>query len=164
MTATPMQAEAPSREPSALIDHILLRFHEVHRQQLPELIRLAATVEAVHSDRADAPHGLTALLKFVHQELLQHMEKEECILFPLLRLGGAPFAVHPIGAMRREHEDHLQQLQHLMRLTSDATPPADACATWQRLCSRVGEFAADLQQHMQLENDVLFPQFEPCGV
>ena len=34
-------------EPAALIDHILARYHEVHRAQLPELIRMARRVEAV---------------------------------------------------------------------------------------------------------------------
>ena len=33
--------------PGELIDHILQRYHEVHRQQLTELIRMARRVEAV---------------------------------------------------------------------------------------------------------------------
>ena len=44
--------------PSALIDHILARYHEVHRQQLPELIRMARRVEAVHRDHPQVPAGL----------------------------------------------------------------------------------------------------------
>src|SRR3989344_3369539 len=44
--------------PSALIDHILARYHEVHRQQLPELIRMARRVEAVHRDNPHVPAGL----------------------------------------------------------------------------------------------------------
>ena len=44
--------------PSALIDHILARYHEVHRQQLPELIRMARRVEAVHRDHPQVPVGL----------------------------------------------------------------------------------------------------------
>lgn len=40
---------------STLIDHILSRFHQRHRQQLPELIRLARRVEQVHGDRPSAP-------------------------------------------------------------------------------------------------------------
>ncbi len=41
----------------ALIDHIYRDFHERHREQLPELIRLAQRVESVHGDRADCPIG-----------------------------------------------------------------------------------------------------------
>src|SRR5690606_23507190 len=34
--------------PAELIDHILVRYHDRHREQLPELIRLASKVEQVH--------------------------------------------------------------------------------------------------------------------
>jgi len=158
--AQTQEPPAPS-EPSALIDHILTRFHEVHRQQLPELIRLATAVESVHADHAAAPHGLAALLKSMHSELLQHMEKEEDILFPMLRRGANPFVVHPIGVMRTEHDEHAERLAELTALAGDATPPVDACTTWRQLCAGVRQFADDLQRHIQLENDVLFPQFEP---
>lgn len=158
--AQPQEPPAPS-EPSALIDHILTRFHEVHRQQLPELIRLATAVESVHADHAAVPHGLAALLKSMHAELLQHMEKEEDILFPMLRRGGNPFVVHPIGMMRTEHDEHAERLADLMALAGDATPPVDACTTWRQLCTGIRQFADDLQRHIQLENDVLFPHFEP---
>ena len=33
-----------TREPGALIEHIVARFHEVHREQLPELLRMARRV------------------------------------------------------------------------------------------------------------------------
>jgi len=158
--AQPQEPPAPS-EPSALIDHILTRFHEVHRQQLPELIRLATAVESVHADHAAVPHGLAVLLKSMHAELLQHMEKEEEILFPMLRRGGNPFVVHPIGMMRTEHDEHAERLADLMALAGDATPPVDACTTWRQLCTGIRQFADDLQRHIQLENDVLFPHFEP---
>lgn len=157
-TCAPTVLVEPS-EPSALIDHILARFHELHRQQLPELIRLAAKVEAVHANHAATPRGLTALLKSMHSELLAHMEKEETILFPMLVRGGNPFVVHPIGVMRAEHDEHAQRLAQLLALTHNATSPDGACTTWRQLSAGVRQFADDLQHHIQLENDVLFPQF-----
>jgi len=41
----------------ALIDHLLERYHEVHRRQFPEAISLAARVESVHGDNPDCPLG-----------------------------------------------------------------------------------------------------------
>lgn len=161
MTPVASQEPACSVEPAALIAHILTRFHEVHRRQLPELIRLASRVEAAHAGHQAAPRGLADLLISMQAELLQHMEKEESILFPMLQRGGTPFVVHPIGVMRMEHEEHDERLQQLMALTRNATPPADACTTWRQLCAGVREFADDLQQHIHLENEVLFPRFEP---
>ena len=40
-----------------IIDHILVRYHQRHREQLQELIVLADRVESVHGDREDCPIG-----------------------------------------------------------------------------------------------------------
>ena len=81
-------APPPGSSPE-LIDHILERYHAVHREQLPELIRMARRVEAVHRDHPAVPTGLADLLEQAQEELLDHMEKEEQILFPILKAGGS---------------------------------------------------------------------------
>lgn len=147
-------------EPVALIDHILERYHAVHREQLPELIRMARRVESVHRDHPQVPAGLADTLEGMEQELLSHMEKEEQILFPMLKSGGNPFVKQPIGMMRAEHVDHGAELDKLMRLTQDATPPQGACNTWRALYAGIAQLNDDLINHIHLENNVLFPQFE----
>ena len=146
---------------SALIDHILERYHAVHREQLPELIRMARRVEAVHRGHADLPVGLADLLEQAHEELLDHMQKEEEIIFPNLKAGGTAMVAYPIGIMRREHTSHGAMLEHLMALTHDAVPPEGACNTWRALYAGVAQLSDDLINHIHLENNVLFPQFEP---
>ena len=85
-------------EPCAdLIEHILKRYHARHREQLPELIRLALRVEQVHGNRADCPNGLADLLRDMQQELESHMLKEEQILFPMLLGGYARQASAPMS-------------------------------------------------------------------
>lgn len=147
--------------PGELIDHILTRFHDVHRQQLPELIRMAHRVEAVHRGNPDVPAGLGDALEAMQQELLTHMHKEEAILFPMLRQGGNSFVSQPIGVMRHEHNDHGAALEHLASLTHDMTPPLGACNTWRALYAGIGQLHDDLINHIHLENNVLFPRFEP---
>ena len=147
-------------EPGALVDHILARYHDVHRAQLPELIRMAHRVEAVHRANPDVPAGLGDLLEEIQEELLSHMHKEEAILFPMLKSGGNPFVGQPIGMMRAEHVDHGAALDKLNALTNDATPPAGACNTWRALYAGIAQFGDDLVNHIHLENNVLFPQFE----
>ncbi|MBY4598658.1 iron-sulfur cluster repair protein YtfE [Ottowia caeni] len=156
----PVNLDAPV-EAGALIDHILERYHAVHRDQLPELIRMARRVEAVHRDHADVPAGLADHLEQMEGELLDHMAKEEEILFPILKAGGSPMAQYPIMAMRTEHTGHGQQLEHLMALTNDATPPMGACNTWRALYAGIGQLQNDLINHIHLENNLLFPGFEP---
>ena len=146
--------------PGELIDHILTRFHDVHRQQLPELIRMAHRVEAVHRGNPDVPAGLGDALEAMQQELLTHMHKEEAILFPMLRQGGNSFVSQPIGVMRHEHNDHGAALEHLASLTHDMTPPMGACNTWRALYTGLAQLRDDLIQHIHLENNVLFPPFE----
>ena len=146
--------------PSALIDHILTRYHEVHREQLPELIRMARRVEAVHRDNPNVPAGLADLLERAEAELLRHMQKEEQILFPALKAGESAMAAYPILVMRDEHTSHGELLEQLMAMTNDATPPPGACNTWRALYAGIGQFGDDLINHIHLENNVLFPMFE----
>src|SRR5690606_13824954 len=142
--------------PAELIDHILVRYHDRHREQLPELIRLASKVEQVHGDGADCPVGLADLLRGMQQELESHMRKEEQVLFPLLARGHAAMAAGPITVMRMEHDDHGQALQALAALTHDITLPRAACNTWRALYLGLAAFRADLMEHIHLENNILF--------
>lgn len=48
------------------------------------------------------------------------------------------------------------QLEELLALTNNITPPADACNTWRALYRGLLEFRDDLMQHIHLENNVLF--------
>ena len=161
LQALAQQAPMPAAPSSGeLIDHILQRYHEVHRQQLPELIRMARRVEAVHRDHPQVPRGLAQHLETMEQELVDHMAKEEQILFPLLRQGGHPMVVHPIGMMRHEHVSHGAQIERLAQLTQQHQPPVDACNTWQALYAGTARLTEDLIQHIHLENNLLFPVFE----
>lgn len=139
-----------------LIDHILTRYHDVHREQLPELIRMARRVEQVHGDSDTCPHGLADLLAGIHQEMESHMQKEEQILFPMLRRGQGGQAQGPITVMRHEHDDHGASLERLMALTDNIRPPKGACTTWRALYTGLSEFRNDLMEHIHLENNLLF--------
>ncbi|MDD3763427.1 MAG: iron-sulfur cluster repair protein YtfE [Nevskiales bacterium] len=146
-------------QPLRLIDHILQRYHEVHRRELPELIRLATRVEARHKDHPQVPLGLAALLREMADELESHMQKEEQVLFPLMRAGGAPMIGHPIAQMRHEHDEHGERLRAIEALTGTLTAPADACPTWLALTAGLRKLVDDLMTHIHLENNVLFPQY-----
>lgn len=149
--------------PADMVDHIIARYHDVHREQLPELIRMARRVEAVHRENPNVPAGLGDLLEEMQTELLTHMHKEEAILFPMLKAGGNPFVTQPIGMMRAEHVDHGAALERVMAMTNDAHPPAGACNTWRALYTGIAQFADDLVNHIHTENNMLFPQFEPAA-
>lgn len=139
-----------------LIEHLLERYHAVHRQQLPELIRLAARVEQVHGAREHCPRGLTDLLLSMQQELESHMQKEEQILFPMIKQGDHPLVGGPIAVMRYEHNQHGDTLESIVILTDNMQPPSGACNTWRALYRGLHELRIDLMQHIHLENNLLF--------
>lgn len=145
---------------SDLIDHILSKFHDTHRQELPELVALAQKVEHVHHDVDAAPRGLSAALKRLSIELDMHMKKEEQVLFPAMRHGVTETISQPIAIMRREHDSHDEVLAEIGRLTNGLRIPEGACGSWQRLYAGLGKLCNDLKLHMATENDVLFPRFE----
>ncbi len=155
-----MTDTAPPEDPAALTEHIERRYHARHREQLPRLAALAGKVEAVHADAPEVPRGLSALLSRLIGEMEVHMKKEELILFPAIRKGGAPGIEQPIAVMRADHDDHDRDIAEIRRLTGGPSLPEGACGSWTRLYAELGDFMDDLAEHMRLENEVLFPQFE----
>jgi len=140
--------------PAELAHFILERYHARHRQQLPELIRLARRVETVHGDHPACPHGLAEHLQAMQQELESHMLKEEQILFPMLCNGFYPTG--PIHVMQHEHVQHGDALAELEQLSHQMQAPAGACTTWNALYLGIKELKEDLMEHILLENEILF--------
>ncbi len=141
-----------------LIAFIVSHYHARLRTEIPALIQMAATVEDVHADKPTCPRGLSSLLGDVHDAVLEHLAKEEQILFPLIVSGRGRMAGSPINVMEREHDEHGQNLRVIRTLTANLTPPPEACATWRALYVRLDAFEAELMEHIHLENNVLFPR------
>ncbi|MBG6248853.1 MULTISPECIES: iron-sulfur cluster repair protein YtfE [Symbiopectobacterium] len=158
-------AEQPSTEthwPSAplgdIIPHIIQRYHDRHREQLPELILMAEKVERVHHEKSACPRWLASQLALILDDLSQHMMKEERILFPMIEAGMGAQASGPISVMEHEHDDAGQQLEVVKNLTNNVTPPENACNTWRALYAGINVFISDLMEHIHLENKILFPR------
>lgn len=152
---------SPSWEYAAfpqLIDFIVGTYHQRLRVELPELIALATKVERRHGEKAACPRGLAALLTQVHAAVLDHLDKEEAILFPMILRGEGAHAAGPVFVMEREHDDHGANLARLRSLAHDYVPPPEACASWQALYLRLSQLEAELMQHIHLENNILFPR------
>ena len=90
------------------------------------------------------------------QVAVDHLAKEEQILFPLIRAGRGPLAGGPIHVMEAEHEDHRENLERTRRLAGNLVAPPEACATWRALCLGLVDLERELMEHIHLENNVLF--------
>jgi regulator of cell morphogenesis and NO signaling len=151
LAALDLSKPAPAPEATdALIEHILNRYHATHRRELPELIRLARKVEAVHAGNPEVPHGLADTLEVMQTDLEEHMQEEETELFPLMRQHDNAVSTHPIAQMRHDHDRYGEHLRHLETI----------CRSWGALYAGTAKLVEDLMQHIHLENNVLFPRFE----
>ncbi|HRF26077.1 MAG TPA: hemerythrin domain-containing protein, partial [Ferruginibacter sp.] len=98
------------------------------------------------------------------EELLQHMRKEEEVLFPAIRsldLPGSNSNVHiqaPIRVMEQEHDEAGFLLEEIRTLTNNYTIPEQACTTFRISLMELEEFEARMHEHVHLENNILFPK------
>ena len=140
----------------ALVDHIVGTYHRRLRETLPDLVGMAQKVEARHADKTSCPRGLAAHLTDMQEALLDHLAKEEQVLFPMIVRGDGALAAGPVHVMELEHDAHGRTLQAVRRVTGDLQPPAEACATWRALYLGLQRLERELMEHIHLENNVLF--------
>ena len=152
----PDQPRWDERPIADLVHHIVGFYHQRLRVELPELVSMAAKVEDRHAAKASCPTGLLAHLEETWQAVVEHLAKEEQILFPMILAGRGRMAAGPVHVMEAEHDDHAESLRKIRELTNDLVAPEEACATWRALYLRLAAFEAELMDHIHLENNVLF--------
>ncbi|HTL31799.1 MAG TPA: iron-sulfur cluster repair protein YtfE [Kofleriaceae bacterium] len=146
-----------NRSQVELADHIEQHYHAALRRNLPSLIEAARKVERVHAAKESVPKGLADVLERFANDMEAHMQKEERVLFPMLRRGArGPMVAMPVSVMESEHDSHAEELAEIRRLTDNLTLPAEACATWRALYNGLENLEAELMQHIHLENNILF--------
>lgn len=158
---------------SALVDHIVHRYHDTLRQELPRLTAMADKVNTVHGAKMPETFPrLNRVFEELAEELTSHMAKEEMILFPAVQEleaaqdeGRRPQTRFPLGALRmpmsvmeQEHEHAGNLLATLRELTSGYETPEWACNTFRGLYAGLEELERDLHVHIHLENNILFPR------
>ena len=152
----PSRASWAERPVSELIEFILSRFHEPLRRDLPVLQASARAIEVETRDAALSPVGLADHLEQIQLAVESHLTKEEKILFPLILAGRGGNAFMPIKVMMAEHEDHVANLVRTRALTHDFTLPEGAGPAWRALYRELEVLEADLNQHIDIENNLLF--------
>jgi regulator of cell morphogenesis and NO signaling len=156
-----------------LVDHIIRRYHDSLREELPRLQAMSAKVLDVHGAKLpETLPRLNAALSELAADLESHMAKEEMILFPAVNeleaaqaAGRAPQTRFPLGALRmpiavmeQEHERAGELLATLREATDGYAPPDWACNTFRGLYQGLEELEGDMHVHVHLENNILFPR------
>ncbi len=159
-----------------LADYIVNTHHSYVRKNLPDIRHYARKVMKVHGENHPELLPVYELVEAVNSELMSHMDKEEQILFPFIKVmvgahkngtqaGTSDFTQvqHPIHMMEEEHEAVGQNLAEIRKLTNDYTLPEGACASYSLLYRMLAEFEEDLHLHIHLENNILFPKALEMG-
>jgi regulator of cell morphogenesis and NO signaling len=171
LTAGPVEVAAASMTLCALADHIEATHHAYLKADLPRLVEMADRVAAKHGWRDARLPEVADAVRTLTGEMLAHMQKEEVVLFPLVRgieagtragLRGHDLT-GPIKQMEIEHETAGQVTAKLRELTDGFTPDTEACNTHRALLAGLAEFEADLHRHVHKENNILFPRALALG-
>lgn len=157
--ARPPATRWDQADTSALIDHLLTRYHATLREDLPEVEALARKVARVHGDHAPQLVTLDARVQALAEALRAHLDDEERDLFPALRAGRPT----PVDALAADHLLVGTTLVELAALTDQYTIPDGACGSWTRLYQALEHLDADLRAHVALENNVLFARLGPAS-
>jgi regulator of cell morphogenesis and NO signaling len=159
-----------NREPlHALIDHIVVTYHDALREELPRLESMAGKVARVHGRMAPHLMALEAIVTELSAELRAHMRKEEFVLFPAIRRLEAgherpavPISA-PIAIMEAEHDRAGALLSELRTITDDYLAPEWACQTFRALYQGLSDLESAMHVHVHLENNLLFPRALALG-
>lgn len=155
--------------PLQLIEYIQDKHHEYIRTAGPVIMEMFNKVVDKHGGQYPFLTSLSALFYELHVDLLQHMLKEEKVLFPAIRqlMGAAkpddlkvPDGMKldfPVSNMELEHDRAGRLMDDMRKISDNYSLPADSCITWQNLYRQIDAFEKDLHRHVHLENNVLFP-------
>lgn len=139
-----------------LIEHILRRYHDTLKEELPRLEEMARKVHRVHGDKDQARFDeLLRTFLAVKEDIDQHLPKEEQVLFPAILAGHRHMLGGPISVMEMEHEALGEMLRKIRELTGEYVVPEIACNTWRALWVGLEELERDLHEHIHLENNIL---------
>ena len=154
-----------------LADYITDTHHRYIKENVEIIIELAKDVVEVHGERYPGLTELVAMLNRFLNSLVSHIQKEEKIIFPVIRQlikkiddPGAStekplgFVSNAVKNMVTEHEISHEDLKCFRRITNDYSLPPDAGDSYIHLFEKMKEFENDLFQHVQLENKILFPK------
>ncbi|MBL7755655.1 MAG: iron-sulfur cluster repair di-iron protein [Chitinophagaceae bacterium] len=156
---------------SFLADYIEMNHHAYVQEAITLLDEYTAKVLRVHGETFPVLQEISEVYQSLRNELVQHMMKEERILFPYIRsleaaglhhqnVPPSPFGTiqNPINMMESEHELAGELTARIRELTMGYCAPDWACNTFKAMYHKLKEFENDLHIHIHLENNILFPK------
>ncbi len=154
-----------------LADHIVSTHHEYVRSAIPSIQAHLEKITNKHGKKYQYLFDVNQIFNLLAQEMISHMQKEEQILFPLIKYiadmehfhekpktHGYGTVQNPITKMEQEHDMAGNYTEAIKKLTDNYSLPNDACTTFALAYKELENFEKDLHKHIHLENNILFPR------
>jgi regulator of cell morphogenesis and NO signaling len=152
-------------DPVFLSDYIINVHHSFIRKTLPELSYYTSKIALVHGENHPELSEVASLFARISDELKDHLEKEETILFPAIRKAGTEgdllskqVILNELAGLSEEHESAGSAMDRINLITGSYKLPEDACNTYRVAFELLERFEDDLHTHVHLENNILFPR------
>jgi regulator of cell morphogenesis and NO signaling len=156
---------------SELIDYIIDKHHVFTKKEITRLTDLMEKVCSRHGEQHSELVELKETFRLLCDDLIDHMRKEEMVLFPYVKaleasierdiaVAPAHFGTvrNPVRMMMQEHDTAGDLLRKMRELSSNYSLPDGACPSYTGLYFGLGDLEKDLHRHIHLENNILFPQ------
>ncbi len=148
-----------------LCDYIVNTHHKTVLKLLPQLTVYTRKIEQVHGAHHPELVEIAELFSQINTELLQHLKKEEEVLFPAIKdvlktnsSESKKIVISEITRMKGEHEFAGGAMDKINVLSDNYGVPADGCNTYQVAYKLLEQFEDDLHIHVHLENNILYPK------
>jgi regulator of cell morphogenesis and NO signaling len=150
---------------TTIIDHVINHYHRTSEEELSLLSPYVTKVSRVHGDSHPELLKVHELFYEFKKELVEHMAKEEEVVFPLIKqladgtVENREEAIKMIVELEKEHDHAGEILRQIRAVTSDYTLPLDACGTYRLVYKRLEDLEGLTFMHVHLENNILFPRY-----
>jgi regulator of cell morphogenesis and NO signaling len=150
---------------TTIINHVISNYHRVSEEELAMLSPYVTKVSRVHGDNHPELIKVYELFYEFKKELMEHMAKEEEVVFPLIKqladetVENREEAITMIVELEKEHDHAGEILRQIRAVTSDYTLPLDACGTYRLVYARLEALEELTFMHVHLENNILFPRY-----
>lgn len=152
-------------EPGFLADYIVNTHHKYVLKTLPDLIFYTKKIASVHGLHHPELIEVARLFEEINKELLQHLQKEEEVLFPAIKSVVQNNTIElqsvissEITRMSKEHEFAGGAMDKINEITGGYKVPEDGCNSYQVAFKMLKQFEDDLHIHVHLENNILYPK------
>lgn len=156
-------------EPVELSKWIVEVHHSYTKESIKEIINYVH--EHLLEEFSEAFKNLHTQLTALETELLSHMEREERILFPLIKylvetekFNERPKTRNygtirnPVQQMLNEHDSSVTLLKKIAALIDNLPERKNFQYLKEHLKNKITSFRYDLYKHIHLENNLLFPR------